>query len=150
MTSIGFWTVLEYPVEKAESIVMGRKEKRVLSRETNTQSGEIRAFLGEGSKFEGTLVFDDIVRMDGHFQGSITSSDTLIAGQTAQIQADIRVGTLILSGNFKGTIEARNKVELRAPAIVEGTIQTPVLMVEEGVVLNSSITMSVPSTAISD
>jgi cytoskeletal protein CcmA (bactofilin family) len=86
--------------------------------------------------------------MDGHFQGSITSTDTLIAGHTAQIQADIRVGTLILSGYFKGTIEARNKVELRAPAVVDGTIQTPVLVVEEGVVLNSSITMPSDSSVV--
>lgn len=129
---------------------MGRKEKRALSKESNLQTGEIRAFLGDGSKFEGTLVFDDIVRMDGHFQGSITSSDTLIAGQTAEILADIRVGTLILSGKFKGTIEAQNKVELRAPAVVEGTIQTPVLVVEEGVVMNSSITMTADNPSISD
>lgn len=138
-----------YPVEKAKKIVMRRKEKRALSKDTNAQTGEIRAFLGDGSKFEGTLVFDDIVRMDGHFQGSITSSDTLIAGQTAEILADIRVGTLILSGKFKGTIEARNKVELRAPAIVEGTIQTPILLVEEGVVLNSSISMPATNLATS-
>jgi len=127
---------------------MGRKDKRVMAKENNVQPGEIRAFLGEGSKFDGTLVFNDIVRMDGHFQGSVTSSDTLIAGQTAQIQADIKVGTLVLSGTFKGTIEARNKVELRAPAIVEGTIQTPILMVEEGVVINSSISMSVKNPTL--
>jgi len=129
---------------------MGRKEKRGASKESSIQSGEIRAFLGEGSKFEGTLVFDDIVRMDGHFRGSITSSDTLIAGKSAQIEADIKVGTLILSGTFKGTIEAGVKVELRAPAIVEGTIQTPVLAVEEGVVLNSSISMSSSEPAVAD
>lgn len=122
-------------------MVMGRREKRGQSKNGSGPNGEIRAFLGEGSKFEGNLVFDDIVRMDGHFQGQITSSDTLIAGQTAEIQADIRVGTLVLSGKFKGTIDARHKVELRAPATVEGTIQTPVLVVEEGVMLNSSITM---------
>lgn len=129
---------------------MGRKEKRGLSKDSSIQSGEIRAFLGDGSKFEGTLVFDDIVRMDGHFQGTITSSDTLIAGETAEIEADIRVGTLVLSGKFKGTIEARIRVELRAPAIVEGTIQTPLLSVEEGVILNSSITMSSNNPATSD
>lgn len=84
--------------------MIGRKEKRS-AENSPTQTGEIRAFLGEGSRFEGVLVFDDIVRMDGHFQGSITSTDTLIAGHTAQIQADIRVGTLVLSGYFKGTIE---------------------------------------------
>jgi cytoskeletal protein CcmA (bactofilin family) len=129
---------------------MAKKDKRGLTNSSSIQSGEIRAFLGEGSTFEGTLVFDDIVRMDGHFQGSVTSSDTLIAGQSAQIQADIKVGTLILSGSFKGTIEARTKVELRAPAVVEGTIHTPILVVEEGVVLNSSLTMPTANSTGSD
>jgi cytoskeletal protein CcmA (bactofilin family) len=129
---------------------MAKKDKRGLANSGSIQSGEIRAFLGEGSTFEGTLVFDDIVRMDGHFQGSVTSSDTLIAGQSAQIQADIKVGTLILSGSFKGTIEARTKVELRAPAVVEGTINTPVLVVEEGVILNSSLTMPTANSTGSD
>jgi cytoskeletal protein CcmA (bactofilin family) len=129
---------------------MAKKDKRGLANSGSIQSGEIRAFLGEGSTFEGTLVFDDIVRMDGHFQGSVTSSDTLIAGQSAQIQADIKVGTLILSGSFKGTIEARTKVELRAPAVVEGTIHTPVLVVEEGVILNSSLTMPTANSTGSD
>jgi cytoskeletal protein CcmA (bactofilin family) len=129
---------------------MAKKDKRGLANSGSIQSGEIRAFLGEGSTFEGTLVFYDIVRMDGHFQGSVTSSDTLIAGQSAQIQADIKVGTLILSGSFKGTIEARTKVELRAPAVVEGTINTPVLVVEEGVILNSSLTMPTANSTGSD
>jgi cytoskeletal protein CcmA (bactofilin family) len=129
---------------------MAKKDKRGLANSGSIQSGEIRAFLGEGSTFEGTLVFDDIVRMDGHFQGSVTSSDTLIAGQSAQIQADIKVGTLILSGSFKGTIEARTKVELRAPAVVEGTIHTPILVVEEGVILNSSLTMPTANSTGSD
>jgi cytoskeletal protein CcmA (bactofilin family) len=129
---------------------MAKKDKRGLTNSSSIQSGEIRAFLGEGSTFEGTLVFDDIVRMDGHFQGSVTSSDTLIAGQSAQIQADIKVGTLILSGSFKGTIEARTKVELRAPAVVEGTIHTPILVVEEGVILNSSLTMPTANSTGSD
>lgn len=129
---------------------MAKKDKRGLANSSSIQSGEIRAFLGEGSTFEGTLVFDDIVRMDGNFQGSVTSSDTLIAGQSAQIQADIKVGTLILSGSFKGTIEARTKVELRAPAVVEGKIHTPVLVVEEGVVLNSSLTMPTANSTGSD
>jgi cytoskeletal protein CcmA (bactofilin family) len=63
------------------------------------------------------------------------------SGETADIQAEVTVGTLILSGRFKGNISASRKVELRAPAEVEGAIETPLLSVEEGVSLNSNITM---------
>jgi cytoskeletal protein CcmA (bactofilin family) len=119
-----------------------------MRKDSGTEKGEIKAFLGAGSRFEGTLVFDEIVRMDGAFSGKISSKDTLIVGETADIEAEVAVGTLILSGRFKGTINAANKVELRAPAEVEGTIECPSLVVEEGVVLNSTITMRSQSPPI--
>ncbi len=118
-----------------------RKEKQKARRESPLEKSDIKAFLGPGSQFEGKMVFDEIVRLDGTFRGEITSHDTLIVGDTADIQAEIFVGTLILSGRFKGNIKAARKVELRSPASVEGNIETPVLVVEEGVQLNSTLTM---------
>jgi len=112
-----------------------------MRKETPIEKGDIKAFLGPGSQFEGKLVFDEIVRLDGTFRGEVTSRDTLIVGEAADIQAEVTVGTLVLSGRFKGNIKASKKVELRAPAQVEGSIETPVLSVEEGVQLNGSITM---------
>lgn len=117
------------------------KDKSRMRKETPIEKSDIKAFLGPGSQFEGKMVFDEIVRLDGTFRGEITSRDTLIVGESADIQAEINVGTLILSGRFKGNIKAARKVELRAPAQVEGHIETPVLAVEEGVVLNSTLSM---------
>ena len=82
------------------------------------------------------------MRLDGAFRGEVTSHDTLIVGESADIQADVQVGTLILSGKFKGNIKAKSRVELRAPAKVDGSIETPALSVEDGVVLNGTITMT--------
>jgi len=112
-----------------------------MRKETPIEKSDIKAFLGPGSQFEGKLLFDEIVRLDGTFRGEVTSRDTLIVGETADIQAEVNVGTLILSGRFKGNIKAARKVELRAPARVEGNIETPVLVVEEGVLLNSTLCM---------
>ena len=64
----------------------------------------------------------------------------LQAGDDA-LDGEVEVGTFILSGHFKGNIRANNRVELRRPARFEGSIETPVLVVEEGVVLNGSLSM---------
>jgi len=112
-----------------------------MRKETPVEKSDIKAFLGPGSQFEGKLLFDEIVRIDGVFRGEILSKDTLIIGQTADIQAEVTVGTLIMSGRFRGNIKAANKVELRAPAQVDGSIETPVLIVEEGVTLNGTLAM---------
>jgi len=121
--------------------MFSRKDKVTMRKETPIEKSDIKAFLGPGSQFEGKLVFDEIVRLDGTFRGEVTSRDTLIVGEAADIQAEVTVGTLILSGRFKGNIKASKKVELRAPAQVEGSIETPVLSVEEGVQLNGTLTM---------
>lgn len=102
---------------------------------------DIKAFLGTGSRFEGKLSFDEMVRLDGSFSGEIKSSDTLIVGETAVIDGDIQVGALILSGRFKGKIVATDRVELRAPAQVDGSIETPLLTIEEKVIFNGEVSM---------
>lgn len=121
--------------------MFNKRENEPMRKETPIEKSEIKAFLGPGSQFEGKLVFNEIVRLDGAFRGEVTSRDTLIVGESADIQADVQVGTLILSGKFKGNVKAKSRVELRAPAQVEGTIETPALSVEDGVILNGTITM---------
>lgn len=124
--------------------MFNRKDQRPMRKETPLEKSEIKAFLGPGSHFEGKLQFNEIVRIDGIFRGEVNSKDTLIVGETADIQAEISVGSLILSGRFRGSVKASVRVELRAPAQVDGSIETSALVVEEGVVLNSTIIMKKP------
>ena len=127
--------------------MFNKKEKEPMRKETPIEKSDIKAFLGPGSQFEGKLVFNEIVRLDGAFRGEVTSHDTLIVGESADIQADVQVGTLILSGKFKGNVKAKSRVELRAPANVDGTIETPALSVEDGVTLNGTINMNIGNAA---
>jgi cytoskeletal protein CcmA (bactofilin family) len=121
--------------------MFGRKDKNTKQRNSPMEKGEIKAFLGPGSHFEGKMAFDEIVRLDGAFRGEITSRDTLIVGETADIQAQVIVGTLIISGKLRGTIKAVTRVEMRAPAQIDGDVETPSLSVEEGVIWNGQLIM---------
>lgn len=112
-----------------------------MKRPLDIDKADIKAFLGPGSRFEGKLSFNEMVRLDGVFSGDIESSDTLVVGETAEIDGNIKVGALILSGKFKGEIKATHVVELRAPANVEGQIETPSLKVEDKVIFNGQIVM---------
>jgi cytoskeletal protein CcmA (bactofilin family) len=53
------------------------------SADTDNTSGELNAFLGVGTRFTGNLSFEGSVRIDGHFQGTITATGTLILGRDA-------------------------------------------------------------------
>lgn len=117
-----------------------------MKKPVSIDKADIKAFLGPGSRFEGKLSFDEMVRLDGSFTGEIHSSDTLMVGETAVIEGDIHVGALILSGRFTGNIVATSLVELRAPAQVEGSIAAPMLKIEEKVIFNGQIKMTTTTT----
>jgi cytoskeletal protein CcmA (bactofilin family) len=118
-----------------------KNQEKPMKKPVAIDRADIKAFLGPGSKFEGKLSFDEMVRLDGTFSGEIESSDTLVVGETAQIEGTINVGAIILSGQFKGTLVATTLVELRAPAQVEGTIETPSLKIGDKVIFNGEVKM---------
>jgi len=102
---------------------------------------EINAFLGAGTTYQGKLHFQGAVRIDGKFRGEVESEGTLVIGQEALVEGQIRVGQLVLSGNLDGEVEAREKVVLHGTAQLSGNVSTPVLVVEEGAVLEGVLTM---------
>ncbi|MFW6324467.1 MAG: bactofilin family protein [Desulfovibrionales bacterium] len=106
---------------------------------------DIIAFLGAGTFFEGKLSFKGSVRIDGDFQGEVESDGTLVVGREAHLRGTVRVGQLVLSGKLTGEIIATEKITLHRQADLQGTVRTPVLVVEEGGVMEGDVLMSEPS-----
>lgn len=103
---------------------------------------EVTGVLDKGSEFDGILSFEGAFRIGGVFRGKIFTDDILIIGEGASVDAEIEVGTLILSGELKGSVTARERVEIHFPAVFRGNIQTPSLMVADGVVFEGVSQMS--------
>lgn len=103
--------------------------------------GTLSAFIDQGSEFEGKLTFRDTVRIDGRFQGEITSENTLVVGETGEIEATVRSQNVIVSGSIVGDVRATRSVVLHKTARIEGDVETPSLVMEEGATLNGRITM---------
>jgi cytoskeletal protein CcmA (bactofilin family) len=105
-------------------------------------SGEINSLLGRGTEFTGKLVFDGKVRIDGIFRGEIASLDTLVIGETGEIEAEIRVAVVIVrGGTVRGNIRAREAVEVYAPGRIYGNITSPEVFIDKGVVFEGQCRM---------
>jgi len=103
--------------------------------------GALTAFIDQGSEFSGKLSFRDTVRIDGRFEGEISSDNTLIVGETGQVHADIRSNTVVISGEVRGNIVASAQITLHKSARVFGNLTTEVLIAEEGSELNGQVSM---------
>ena len=104
-------------------------------------TGELNALLGKGSSFEGKLLFEGSVRIDGKFSGEIMSTDVLIIGEGAEVKGDIQVGSLVIVGDYNGNAKASKAIELKAPAKVRGTLTTASIVIERGVFFDGQCKM---------
>jgi cytoskeletal protein CcmA (bactofilin family) len=103
-------------------------------------SGDL--LLGPGVEFDGKLTFKGTVRIDAVFKGSIATTDVLIVGERARIDAEITCGTVIVHGVVNGNVRATSGVELRRTARVRGNVEAPSLAVEKGAVLHGDVRMA--------
>jgi len=116
---------------------MWKKETNMKQKES-----EIKAYMGEDTVFNGSLNFDGTVRIDGKFEGKVTTEDTLIIGETGHLMAEINAGTVICMGRVEGTIVASKKVEIHSTSKVLGNIKSPAIDIELGGILDGNCDMT--------
>lgn len=115
-------------------------------RSTRAETGEeVSAFVGKGVDFKGTISYQGTVRIDGTLDGEIQTEGILLVGEEAVLKAKISAGTVICKGKITGDITAKEKIKLRAPAVVMGGVKTPMLSIEEGVTFNGTLDMTQPT-----
>jgi cytoskeletal protein CcmA (bactofilin family) len=65
--------------------------------------GELNGFLDAGSHIQGELHFEDTFRIDGKVTGKIQSAGDLVVGEKGEVDGEIYVGRLFVSGSVKGS-----------------------------------------------
>lgn len=102
----------------------------------------ISTLLGRDTAIEGTLTFKETIRVDGRISGKLISTDgTVIVGENAVLDADIQVAVAILRGKVNGRVEATQRIEIYAPAEINGDISAPTVAIDSGVVFNGNCRM---------
>lgn len=104
-------------------------------------NNDIKSFFGEGTRLVGRLKFKGVLRFDGKFEGEIESDDILIVGDTGVINAKIKTGSLFNHGTINGDVSAAETISLHAQSRLEGAINTPAFITEEGAIYDGVCTM---------
>ncbi len=92
--------------------------------------------LDVNAAMQGSLVFSDPVnlRINGKFEGNLTTRGSLIIGQNAEVKADITGEKVEVSGTVIGNIRATQLLKLDSTAHVSGDIEVSKLSIEEGAI----------------
>jgi cytoskeletal protein CcmA (bactofilin family) len=110
-------------------------------RDRSPKTGDLTAFIDEGSEIEGSCRFGGTVMLNGAVRGEVTSTDAVIVGESGIVHANIRAGAIVISGQVTGDLVSTQRLELRRPARVFGDIEAPVVTIEEGVLFQGRCQM---------
>ena len=115
-------------------------ESETIAREI--KDGSLSGFVGSGTVITGEASFKSMLRVDGRFSGRISSAGgALIVGAGGQVDANIEVAVATIHGVVNGDIIASERIELGRAAKLNGNIQTPSLMIEQGAIFEGGCKM---------
>lgn len=88
----------------------------------------------------GDVVSTEDLVIDGQVQGTIELGDhSLTIGPSASVVADLAAKVITVSGKVVGNVMGAARVELKATASVEGDVNAPTFVMEEGATLKGKV-----------
>lgn len=108
--------------------------------------GTLTGFLDEGCTIKGEVSFRELLRVHGRIEGAVRSEDELLVGEGGVVDGQIEVGRVIVAGEVRGTVRAKDRVVVHGTGRLLAEVFTPRLIVEEGGVIEGAVHMTENAT----
>ena len=109
------------------------------------ESERVDTVFSESTAFNGVLMYETSLKIDGYFKGKISSKGHLIIGEKAKVYANVQANTIVIAGEVKGDVEASERLEMLPTAKLYGNIRTKKLKMADGVVFEGRCEMLGPA-----
>ena len=96
---------------------------------------ELKTIIADDVEINGSIKCTAGVKLGGKVNGDLTCAGDVFVEKTASIKGNVSVNSVIVLGQVKGNITARDRIELKGAARVAGDIKGKRLVVEDGVSL---------------
>jgi cytoskeletal protein CcmA (bactofilin family) len=102
---------------------------------------EYSTILGPDASFKGDLSFEKGMRLQGKFEGNITTAGRLHITKEAKMQANVEAAAITVEGEVNGNLTASDRIDLKNSAHYNGELRAAKLVVEEGAVFSGHVTV---------
>lgn len=99
----------------------------------------LAALLGAGATYGGDLRFEGRVRIDGHFTGSIHTTDVLEVGSGGRVEGTLDVATLVVAGTVSGKVRVGRTLLVEGTGTLLGEVVAANLEVEPGARIDAQV-----------
>jgi cytoskeletal protein CcmA (bactofilin family) len=99
------------------------------------------SIIGPGMKVVGDCDTDGTIRIEGTIHGSVRAGKAVVVGKDGLVEGDVSTQDAVISGRVTGTLVAESRLELQATCHIEGEVHARRMQLEEGAILNGTVTM---------
>ena len=98
------------------------------------------ARLGSSLHVKGEISGNEDLHVDGSVEGLVSLEDRkFTVGPSAKVTADVVAREIVVYGNVKGNLRARDRIEIKKDGSVVGDLTTARIMIEDGAYFKGSI-----------
>lgn len=115
---------------------MFNKEKQPNERVSNSAT-----LISAGTTFQGDVISETDLRIDGTIIGNIKCSSKVIIGPTGFVDGNVEGQQADITGKVKGNIIVKDLLQLKAEGIIEGNISAQKLQVDPTTTFNGHCQM---------
>jgi cytoskeletal protein CcmA (bactofilin family) len=99
----------------------------------------VRIAVNRNIRITGRLVFQEPIRIEGHFRGEVSSSDLVVISEEGSVGGRIQSPRLVILGELEGDIVASRSVVLGPRSRFKGKIEADSLTICEGACINADL-----------
>ena len=103
--------------------------------------------LSDGTKVKGDIISNGDIRIDGEMAGNLSTKGKLVVGDRGKIEGEVQASTIEVAGFIKGKVTARELLNMKSSAKIEGDIVAAKLAVEPGAIFTGTCSMGVSKPA---
>ena len=85
-----------------------------------------------------------LIRLNALFKGEIVSDGAVVVHDQGEVEGDIQSQVVSITGKVKGSVHAKERLEIKEHGIVMGDIYTPCLLVDPGGFFDGQCHMPTP------
>ncbi len=103
--------------------------------------------LGKTTRINGDIVSEEDFRIDGSFEGNLSTTGKLVVGESGSLRGNIQASNMEVMGKIYGEVKVKELLSIKKSAYIEGKVKTKKLSIEPGAVFNAVCEMTQAGTS---
>ncbi len=110
-------------------------------KKSGSEYSKLPNHISLSTKIKGDITSNEDFRIDGNFEGNLTTSGKIVLGEKGSLNGTIKCNNAEVLGKISGTFIVDGLLSIKSSAVIDGDVTIGKLAIESGAVFNATCQM---------